>query len=118
MTNKTNRITETTQHPVSETDRESIDTGKDESLSSVNDKPVTARAPQRAAPRKHVGEHIDPAAASVDDSQTLQLAISQTIAARACLYWPSRELDRELRTAASGLLKFINSLKDPTLIVN
>ncbi|KTD11829.1 coiled-coil protein [Legionella gratiana] len=70
------------------------------------------RSPRRSPPREPVGEHVDPAISSKDDdSETLTLALSQTISARASLYWPSTELRDELGVAASGLIGYLDFLK-------
>lgn len=80
---------------------------RDDKLENV----PTKRSPRRSPPRERVGEHVDPAIlSSNDDSETLSLALSQTISARASLYWPSTELIDELSVAAHGLLGYIDFL--------
>jgi hypothetical protein len=77
-------------------------------------------APRRSPPRDPLDEHVDPAISSQDESETLALAFSQTVSARACLYWPSEELAHELGTAATGLngfLEFLQQQKDGDALI-
>jgi hypothetical protein len=77
-------------------------------------------APRRSPPREPVEDHVDPAVSSQDDSETLELALSQTVSARACLYWPSGELAHELGTAAKGFegfLEFLQTQKDGDALI-
>ncbi|WP_115708871.1 hypothetical protein [Legionella sainthelensi] len=70
------------------------------------------RPPRRSPPRDRVGEHVDPSiSSSNEDSETLSLAIKQTLSARATLYWPSKELREELALAAKGLMGYLNFLE-------
>ncbi|ARB93984.1 hypothetical protein [Legionella longbeachae] len=72
----------------------------------------TKRPTRRSPPRERVGEHVDPSiSSSKDDSETLSLALRQTISARASLYWPSKELRDELGLAAKGLMGYLDFLK-------
>ncbi|KTD11833.1 hypothetical protein Lgra_1291 [Legionella gratiana] len=73
----------------------------------------TRRSPRRSPPREPSGEHVDPSISSVeDDSETLTLALNQTISARACLYWPSEPLINELSIAAGGLIGYLDFLEN------